>query len=191
MKQILTRDEVVRAMKDLEAQGKKVTCTSLHAALGNRGSMSTLLRLKAEIQGAPARVTDSPEALKAFHELWTMAVAEGAQQQESLIAQLREELTALATENERLDGMVLESAHAKETAEMARDRALQERGLLQEELVKGTAQTKQVLEKLADERAAHATELAAVRQQLAESVSKVHQLELELLRQKPLGTPAP
>ena len=42
MKQLLTKEEVAKAIKDLEAQGKKVTCTSLHAALGNRGSMSTL-----------------------------------------------------------------------------------------------------------------------------------------------------
>jgi hypothetical protein len=51
--------------------------------------MSTLLRLKAEVQGTtPA--TDSPEALKRFREVWTMAVAEGRQQQEVLITQLRQ-----------------------------------------------------------------------------------------------------
>ena len=31
MKQLLTKEEVAKAIKDLEAQGKKVTCTSLHA----------------------------------------------------------------------------------------------------------------------------------------------------------------
>ena len=81
MKQLLTKEEVAKAIKDLEAQGKKVTCTSLHAALGNRGSMSTLLRLKAEIEGSPAPIADSPTGLKTFREVWTLAVTEGRQQQ--------------------------------------------------------------------------------------------------------------
>lgn len=187
MKQLLTKDEVAKAMKDLEGQGKKVTCTSLHAALGNRGSMSTLLKLKAEIQGTPAPVTDSPEALKLFRDIWTMAVAEGRQQQEGLAIQLREELTALAVENERLEGLALEYVRAKEAAEGERDRVAEDHKLLQADLVKGASQTKEVLEKLADERAAHATELAAACQQLAEEVGKVHELELELVQLKTLG----
>jgi hypothetical protein len=84
MKQVLTRDEVARAIKDLESHGKKVTCTSLHAALGNRGSMSTLLRLKAEIEGTPAPIADSPAALKLFREVWVSAVAEGANSRKQL-----------------------------------------------------------------------------------------------------------
>jgi len=182
---------MAKAMKDLEAQGKKVTCTSLHAALGNRGSMSTLLKLKAEIDGASAPVADSPEALKLFRDVWMMAVTEGRNQQEGLVKQLKEELTALAVENERLEGLTLEYARAKEAAEAERDRVVEDHNVLQADLVKGALQAKQVLEKLADERAAHATELAAVRQQLVEEVRKLHELELELVRLKTLATQVP
>jgi chromosome segregation ATPase len=190
MKQVLTRDEVARAIKDLESQGKKVTCTSLHAALGNRGSMSTLLRLKAEIEGTPAPVTDSPAALKLFREVWASAVAEGRQQQDALVSQLREELTAVAVENERLEGLALESVKRREDAEAERDRSVEEHRLAQADLVKAASQAQQVLEKLADERATHATEMAALRQQLAEAVQKTHELELRLVRFEGLTTKA-
>jgi hypothetical protein len=52
MKQIITNEEVSKAMADLATQGKKPTLSALHAALNNRGSMSTLVRLKAEIEAA-------------------------------------------------------------------------------------------------------------------------------------------
>jgi len=192
MKQLLTKDDVAKALKDLEAQGKKVTLTSIHASLGNRGSMSTLVRLKAEIEGASPTVADSPVALKNFHDVWAQAVAEGRQQQEALVAQLREEMTALATENERLDGLAVEFDHTREKAEAERDHVLGEQKTLQTELVKATEQTKQVLERLADERAAHAKELAASRQELADEVLKLHALQLEMARlNQNAGTPTP
>jgi Skp family chaperone for outer membrane proteins len=123
--------------------------------------------------------------LKTFREVWALAVTEGCQQQEGVIAQLREELKAVATENERLDGLGVEFAHAKETAEAERDRLVAEQRTLQAGLVKGAEQTKQVLEDLAEERAARARELAAIRQELAQEVQKVHKMELELVRFKP------
>ena len=42
MKQILTKEMVKQAFDDLKANGKKTTNAMLYAALGNRGSMSTL-----------------------------------------------------------------------------------------------------------------------------------------------------
>ena len=114
-------------------------------------------------------------------------MTEGCQQQEGVNAQLREELKALATENERLDGLALEFANAKERAEAERGRVLEEQKALQPDLVKATEQTKQVLERLADERAAHAKELAASRHELASEVCKLHNVELELVRLKPNG----
>lgn len=188
MKQLLTKEEVAKAMQDLGAQGKKVTCTSLHAALGNRGSMSTLLKLKAEIEGTSGPISDCPEALKLFRDVWTMAVSKGLQQQEGLVHQLREELTAVAIENERLEGLALEYGRAKEAAQGERDRSLEDQKLLQADLVKGATQTKDALQKLADERAAHASEMSVIRQQLADEVRKVHEIELQLVQTKALST---
>ena len=104
-----------------------------------------------------------------------------------MIAQLREELKAVATENERLDGLAVEYAHAKETAEAERDRLVVEQSTLQAGLVKEAEQTNQVLGELAEERAARAKELATMRQELAHEVQKVHQMELELVRIKPIN----
>ena len=149
--------------------------------------MSTLVRLKAELEGVLPPIADSPTGVKAFREVWTLAVAEGRQQQEGVNAQLREELKALATENERLDGLAVEFAHTKERAEAERDHVLAEQKALQVDLVNATEQTKQVLERLADERAAHAKELAASRHELAGEVRKLHEVELELVRLNPNG----
>ncbi len=177
MKQILTLEEVAKAIEGLKARGIKVTCTALHAALGNRGSMSTLLRLKSEVEGTTTPKTDSPDGLKAFRDLWELAVAEGRQLQEGTVVQLREELQALATENERLDGLAVEFQHATKAAEAERDRVLAEHRTLQGDLLKATAEAKVLLEKLADERGNHGKEMAAVRQ-------RVHELELEVAGSK-------
>ena len=178
MKQLLTKGDVAQAIKDLEAQGKKVTCTALHAAVGNRGSMSTLLKLKAEIQGAPEPVADSPAGLKAFREVWLLAVSHGQQLQQSVIVQLREELKALAIENERLEGKAI-------SAESEREHTLAELKGLQIGTVKAIEETNRSLSLLADERAAHGKEMDNIRQELVAEVRKVHELQMELVGRDP------
>ena len=175
MKPLLTKEDVAQAIKDLEAEGKKVTCTSLHAAVGNRGSMSTLLKLKAEVQGSPEPVADSPAGLKKFREVWASALSEGQQLQEAIIVQLREELKALAIENERLDGLAI-------SAESERERTSVELKASQIGIVRAVEENNRSLSMLADERAAHAKELSAIRHELAAEVRKVHELERELMR---------
>jgi hypothetical protein len=113
----------VTAMRDLGDQGKKPTLALLHAALDHRGSMSTLVRLKAEIEAAAQPVSDSPEALKAFREIWGLAVEEGRTQQEAVAADLRENLKTLAAENERLDGTALAAQNRATELELAVSRA--------------------------------------------------------------------
>jgi len=54
MKQVLTKQDVVKALAELSAKGKKATLAMLHAAVGNRGSMSTLVRIKGENRGRSA-----------------------------------------------------------------------------------------------------------------------------------------
>jgi len=117
-------------------------------------------------------------------------MAEGRQQQEALITQLRDELMALALENERLDGLALEYGRAKEASELERDRIAGEYRLLQADLVKGAAQTKDALQRLADETAAHAAESTALRQELSREIRKLHEAELELMRVKAVNQEA-
>jgi chromosome segregation ATPase len=197
MKQILSKDDVAKAMSDLAAQGKKPTLAVLHAALSNRGSMSTLVRLKSEIETAAQPATDSPEALKAFREIWALAVEEGRAQQEAVATELRENLKTLAAENERLDGTAvaaqnraaeLEQAVSRAEAELNRVRTEQGREVQQTQaaLVQASGKATEALQRLAAVQAAHADEVASLQAGLAGAVSKAHDLELELVRAQAL-----
>ena len=75
MKQIITKDDVAKAIQDLVEKGKKPSLAAIHASLNGRGSMSTLVRLKAEIDATAKSDADSPEELKAFREIWSMVCA--------------------------------------------------------------------------------------------------------------------
>src|ERR1700728_999317 len=105
MKQLITKEQVVNAMSQLVGQVKKPTLVALHAAMDNRGSMSTLVRLKGEIDADAQRLADSPDALEAFREVWELARAEGHKEQEQEIIELRHNLQSLAADNERLEGV--------------------------------------------------------------------------------------
>ena len=103
MKAVLTKEEVGKAISHLVGQGKRPTLAALHAALDNRGSMTTLVRLKAEIDAATRSATDSPEALEVFRKVWALARDEERKEQDRQMAELRESIKALAAENERLE----------------------------------------------------------------------------------------
>jgi hypothetical protein len=193
MKQIITRDDVGKAISDLVGQGKKPTLAAVHAALNNRGSMSTLVRLKAEIEAATQSVTDSPEGLKAFREVWALAVDEGRKREERVIVELREGLNVLALENERLEGMAVAAQNHAAELEQINSRGERELSLLKarfdEELkqaqtavAESTAQAADALRKLAEAQAAHAAQVAALQADLTAAVRKAHDLELQLVR---------
>jgi len=197
MKQVLSKEDVAKAVRDLAAQGKKPTLAMLHAALNNRGSMSTLVRLKAEIEAAAQPVTDSPDALRAFREIWALAVEEGRLQQEAVVTELRENLRTLAAENERLDGTAtaaqtrvgeLEQSVSRAEAELSRVRTEQEQALgrSQAALVQVSAQASEALQKLAEVQAARSAEVTSLQRDLALAVSKGHDLELKLVRAQAL-----
>ena len=197
MKQIISKEEVAKAIRDLAAQGKKPTLAMLHAALHNRGSMSTLVRLKAEIEAAAQPAADSPDALKAFREIWALAVEEGRLQSEAVVADLRENLRTVAVENERLDGTAtaaqtrvaeLEQAVSKAEGELSRVRTEQEQALgrSQAALVQASAQAAEALEKLAEVQASRSADVAGLQRDLASAVAKAHELELKLVRAQAL-----
>jgi chromosome segregation ATPase len=193
MKQIITKEEVSKAVGDLVRQGKKPTLVALHAALNNRGSMSTLVRLRGEIEAAAQPVADSPDGLKAFREVWAMAVDEGRQQQEAVLVELRESLNGLAAENERLEGVAVaaqnhaaELDHAKSRAEteLSQFKSQVEGELKQTRTAQAeaTTQAAAALQNLAEARAAHAAQVLALQDDLTAAVRKAHEHELNLVR---------
>jgi hypothetical protein len=193
MKQIITKEEVSQAVADLVRQGKKPTLVALHAALNHRGSMSTLVRLRGEIEAAAQPVTDSPDGLKAFREVWALAVDEGRRQQEAVLAEVRESVTALAAENERLEGAAvaaqnlaseLDHAKSRAEAELSQFKSQVEAELKQARTAQAEATTQAAgaLQSLAEARAVHAAQLGAVQDDLAAAVRKAHEHELNLVR---------
>jgi hypothetical protein len=197
MKQIITKEEVNQAIIDLAGQGKKPTLAAVHAALNNRGSMSTLVRLKAEIEAASQPAGDSADGLKAFREVWALAVDEGRQKQEAILLELRESVRALAAENERLEGTALAAQNRVGELEQAKSRAETElaefkihvEGELKQARTaqsQATTQVAEVLKNLAEARASHAVQVAALQADLTAAVRKAHELELNVVRAEAL-----
>jgi chromosome segregation ATPase len=185
MKQVLTKELVKKAMDDLKTGGKKITLTTLHAALDNRGSMSTLVQMKAELEAAAQLPNDSDEGLRAFREVWAMAKEEGRKQQNSVVADLQKDLEVLAQENERLEGAATAAANQADDARKARLELETELAKVksqlaqnQESLIQAGTDTKAALERLAGEQAAH----QITRLELAKIIQKAHEFELELVQ---------
>jgi len=189
MKQIITKELVEKAIADLKAGGKKITLTTLHAALGNRGSMTTLLQIKAELKAAAQPVADSDEGLKTFREVWALAKEEGRKLQEAVIADLQEDIKSFSLENERLEGVATaaetradEAIQAKLDAEAALAKEKSQLAENQEGLIQTGKETRGALEKLAAEQAAH----QKTQQELRFAIEKAHALELDILRLRAL-----
>jgi chromosome segregation ATPase len=197
MKPVITKEEVGKAISQLLAQGKKPTLVALHAALDNKGSMSTLVRLKAEIEAEAKRLTDPPGALEAFRGVWALARSEGRSEQEHAMTELRDSLQALAGENERLEGtaaaaqkraMDLEEAKAKAETELhlLRNNAEQDLSRATSTMRDAGLQAAKALQELADARGAHATQVAVLQADLTKAQRNAHGFELQLVRARAL-----
>jgi chromosome segregation ATPase len=197
MKQVLTKEDVSKAIADLAQQGKRPTLAAIHAALNHRGSMSTLVRLKSELQAAAQSPNDSPEALNAFRQTWAMAVAEGRQQQDVVVAELRESVGAVAAENERLEGLLVAAQNRSRELDEARSRA--ESGLrelearVQAELdetrsaaAEANAKAAGALGRLAETQEKHAKQMAALQSERDDAVTKAHEMEIRFVRAQAL-----
>lgn len=187
MKQILTKEMVKKALDDLKAEGKKTTNAMLYAALGQRGSMTTLMQLRAELEAEKLPPNDSDEGLKTFREVWALAKEEGRKQQESVIAELKTDREDLFQENGRLEGekaaavnQVEDARKAKAEIEAELARVKSRLAENQESLIQAGTATKSALEKLAAEQAAHHT----TQVKLDEAKQKAHEFELDLVRCK-------
>ncbi|HZM06211.1 MAG TPA: hypothetical protein VFC44_24685 [Candidatus Saccharimonadales bacterium] len=153
--------------------------------------------MKAEIEAAAQPAADSPDGLKTFREVWALAVEEGRQQQAAVLVELRENVKALAAENERLEGTALAAQNHAVEHEQAKSRAETElaefkihvEGELKQARTaqaEATSQAAGALKNLAEARAAHAAQVAALQADLTAAVRKAHELELNLVRAEAL-----
>ena len=178
---------VKKALDDLKADGKKTTNNILHAALGFRGSMTTVIHLRAELEADKLAPNDSAEGLKAFRDVWALAREEGGKVQESVIETLKINLEDLFRENEKLEGEKaalsnqaedLRKAKGEIETELVNVRSQLARS--QESSIQAGADTKAAFERLAMEQAAH----QATQIKLTEAKQSAHEFELDMVRCK-------
>ncbi len=182
MKQVITKADVEKAINELKTQGKKITLGTIHAALNHRGSITTVMNLRNEIEAASLKQTHSPEAIRAFHEVWAIAVEEGRKQQQGLIEGLQEDLRTMGAMNDSLTG---EASTANTRAiEFGQIKAsLEEKlALSQAALADAGTQAAHALKNLAETQAASSAHIASLQAELKAAVQMAHDFELQLAR---------
>ena len=189
MKAILTKDDVAGAIEKLKASGKKTTLQAIHAALGNRGSISTLVKLKAEIEAGAVAVRDDEEGLKAFRDLWALAIEEGKKVKDAEISELREALDAIADEAEKAQGETLAARERLGSVEAQRDSLISDLAAANAALTAARAdgaehssKIAEVLERVAKLQESHSVALAAAAAELKAEHDRAHKLEIELAK---------
>lgn len=179
MQKLINQEDVAKAIRDLTAQNKKPTLAAIHAALGQRGSLTTISRFKKEFDAAAEPVAnDSSGVNHHFRLVWAAAVDEGKKQSDTLISELRENLGAFERENERLEGALLAAQNQigeKEQLRLAVESELRDvRAQAHEEAQQGKLALAAAQAKGAEAQA----EVSIVRQQLTE-VQSGHAAELK------------
>ena len=106
----VTREEVLQVRQALLSQGKSASYARIRAALGDRGSMSTIGRYVNEIEAEEKVSSDSPSAKEALGNLWQQARAAVLKEFEEKLAgaeernaELLESLTAQEAKNDALE----------------------------------------------------------------------------------------
>lgn len=182
MKQVITKADVEKAINDLKAQGKKTTLGTIHAALDHRGSITTVMNLRNEIEAASLKQTHCPEAIKAFQEVWALAVEEGRKQQQGIIAGLQEDLKTLGATNDTLSGEAsAANARANEFGQIKA--SLEERlASSQAALAEAGTQAADALKKLVETQEVSSSQVATLQAELKAAVQMAHDFELQLAR---------
>lgn len=186
MKATITKQAVAEAIKALTDSGKKPTLAAIHAALGGKGSITTLVKLKGELDQEASTPQDSTEGLAQFRSLWAAAVAEGKASMESQMQELRAGLEAVSLENERLEAAAI-AAEAR-LAELVgqRDKLVNELSQAINEATTARAQGEQnaiklaeCLERMERDRAAQVSEFRDMMEKIQAEREKVHALQVE------------
>ena len=189
MKAILTKDDVAAAISKLKAAGKKTTLQAIHAALDNRGSISTLVRLKAEVEAGAVAERDSEEGLRAFRDLWALAIDEGKMVKAAEIAELREALDATADEAERAQGETLAVRERLTAIEAQRDSLISDLASANAAVTSSRAdgaehssKIAEVLERVAKLQESHAHDRQRLELEIRAEHDRAHKLEIELAK---------
>jgi chromosome segregation ATPase len=149
MKALITKQDVVTAIEEIKASGRKPTIANIHAALGGRGSLTTVVKLKAEIEADGVAANDSAEGLQAFRDLWALAREEGRKTGAAEVAELRAGLDAMAVEAGRLEAEVETATRRVVEIESQRDSLVADLSQANGQLTTARASGEQSASKLA------------------------------------------
>jgi gamma-glutamylcysteine synthetase len=192
VQQLISRDEVAAAMKQLAGEGKKPSATAIRAVLG-RGSLSTVIKLKGEIESAVDSPPESEEGRRLFQKTWETAVAEGRRQVQEHLETARIDLQTAVAEVERLEGDLVGLRAANDAMQIELRQARAEAAAASEQALAARAAN----ESAANERAALSTQIAELYRSHAEAVAglnaqltaaqgRAHRFEVELARAQAL-----
>lgn len=186
---IITKEGVAKAIETLREAGKKISPTGIYAFFGNRGSFSTIAKYKAEIDSAELEKRDSEEGLRAFRQMWSLAIQEGRKQAEEKMLEMQETLDAVVAQSEQLDGQFAAANGRVADLEKQRDSMVAELAKSNEQVTTARATGEQnankaaeVLTRMSTMQETHAHELADLRQQLGAAQNDAHAVELKLAR---------
>ncbi len=195
----VSKEEVAKAMEELGLKSGRPSIAKIRAKL-KKGSNTTILALRKEIETEARAAADCQDALKVFRELWAQAQDKAKKQHEDMVAAVDEDLKGICAENERLEGLasgaeeriavlLQEKASAEAALIKAIEQGKQEVRQANEQLLKASEQARSALEQLTREQNEHAAELSGLRSELHQALKTTHALELETVRLQTLLDP--
>ncbi|EIQ00235.1 small-conductance mechanosensitive channel [Opitutaceae bacterium TAV1] len=189
MKALITKEDVAAAIGELKASGRKTTIANIHAALGGRGSLTTIVKLKAEIEADGIAANDSSAGLQAFRDLWALAREEGRKAGEAESSELRAGLDTMAAEAGRLEADAEAAARRVAEVEGQRDSLVADLSRANAETTAARAagehaasRLAETLDKLAELQTAHLDEVRAAGKRFIECQGQMNRLAVDLAR---------
>lgn len=188
MQAVITKDDVAKAVADLTEQGKRPSATAIRALLG-RGSLSTVIKLKSELEAGASAAKESEEALRMFRSVWDMAFQDGRKHSHDELQTVRDDLLSSAAELARLEGENALAVQQATDAKQQREAALAELALANEQVIAARAANETsaneraaLSERIASLHEAHGRVVTELQRKIEASNERAHQLELELAR---------
>jgi chromosome segregation ATPase len=173
MKTVITKEDVEKAIEGLKSSGKTPTMAAIYAALGSRGSMTTICKIKAELD-QPQQPQPTEEAQQAFRNLWQQAYEAGRTSAAMQQQEFERALAVADTRIEELDGELVASKTLADDLEMAR--AALAADLAQ--VATRNLEISNLLDEMNRLRKSHAEELKILKDKLDSAVAATHSAEI-------------
>lgn len=187
---------MAKAMAILKQDGNQnPSLPAIRAAVGNKGSMSTIAGFKKELDDEALAAQDPPDALQAFRAIWAQAVQVGRAQRDSEVADLQELARELSSESKEFEGEATASRSAATAVTQKYEVSLVQLNRANEALIAARADAERNATKLVEVMEESRREADHLRNQLTAEKNRAHELELKLAHrasanEAPTNTPS-